>query len=170
MRKILIGIAIAFAATTGANAAVIQTGIGGNVSDTNDKVLVTFISTEAGYNSDLYLFTDDGIADNDIFLFNNKAASPDDSIILSGLLGKGELIFRLLVNNTTEEFFSGDAARNSDNVEHASVDLEIATGVAIIGFKDILGGGDNDFNDIIISVADLPVPLSCQCAFVSLLG
>jgi len=66
-------------------------------------------------------------------------------------------MFKLDVRETGETFYSGPTERNSDGVAHASV-MQLADGTLLIGFEDLTGGGDNDFNDVIIGLTgDLEV-------------
>ena len=43
-------------------------------------------------------------------------------------------------------------ALNPDGEQHAVTGLNTVTGTLMIGFEDLLGGGDSDFNDLLISV------------------
>ena len=43
-------------------------------------------------------------------------------------------------------------ALNPDGEQHAVTGLNTVTGTLMIGFEDLLGGGDSDFNDLMISV------------------
>jgi VCBS repeat-containing protein len=57
-----------------------------------------------------------------------------------------ELIFCIFNRNRGERFLMGPASRNPDNIEHAVVD-QVSPGVAIVGFEDVFGGFDRDYND-----------------------
>jgi len=46
----------------------------------------------------------------------------------------------------------GSGYQNPDGIAHASVDY-VYTHVAVIGFEDLFGGGDFDYNDVKIRVA-----------------
>jgi len=55
-------------------------------------------------------------------------------------------------------FHSSATNLNPDGVEHAVSGIDSETGELVIGFEDLLGGGDNDFEDVLISVDIAPAP------------
>lgn len=55
-------------------------------------------------------------------------------------------------------FHSSATNLNSDGVQHAVSGIDGETGELVIGFEDLLGGGDNDFEDVLISVDIAPAP------------
>jgi 2',3'-cyclic-nucleotide 2'-phosphodiesterase (5'-nucleotidase family)/DNA-binding beta-propeller fold protein YncE len=60
----------------------------------------------------------------------------------------------LIVNGTPEDFSASQVyfafgAANADGIEH----VRVADGA--IGFEDLFGGGDNDFNDIVVAFSSL---------------
>lgn len=57
-----------------------------------------------------------------------------------------ELMFGIFVRNTGFTFLMGAATRNPDNLMHAAVD-SLGGGVFIVGFEDLYGGGDRDYDD-----------------------
>nr|HPM43188.1 PEP-CTERM sorting domain-containing protein [Candidatus Omnitrophota bacterium] len=57
-----------------------------------------------------------------------------------------ELVFGIYVTNTGYVYSMGPGSRNPDGLMHATVDF-IAPGVANVGFEDLYGGGDMDYND-----------------------
>jgi hypothetical protein len=58
-----------------------------------------------------------------------------------------ELVFKIAVRNTGDQFFSGPASRNPDGVAHADVEC-LADGTTRFSFEDLRGGGDQSFNDL----------------------
>jgi len=112
-------------------------------------VQVTVLPYSASYTSQLILFSTPSplvIANSSqvgqVFNLGNLAA-------LYGVTPGTELVFGILVLNTGDTFKMGPGERNPDGVEHVSVDYdEGPTGdVAILGFEDLFGGGDRDYND-----------------------
>ncbi len=75
-----------------------------------------------------------------------------------------ELVFRLHVRNTGLDFFTGDAARNPDGLPHTlavtSFDELAGLYVTDIGFEDLYGGGDEDYNDFAFRLTNVidPIP------------
>lgn len=53
--------------------------------------------------------------------------------------------------NTNTLFFS-DKAMNADGIEHVRMKVDAVKGTVEIGFEDLLGGGDRDFDDVVFSV------------------
>ncbi|UUZ49079.1 hypothetical protein LP420_00790 [Massilia sp. B-10] len=81
--------------------------------------MATYEGNSASYSNDLYLVTDDGIAGNDIFLFNNHGSAVGSTVNLGAFASGTELVFRLHVNNTQSDYFTGLASRNGDGQFHA---------------------------------------------------
>jgi hypothetical protein len=138
----------------------------GPVIATGGHVIATFEANGAGYSNDLFLDApDNGLG----LIFNNYATTPGTSVDLGDFAPGTELIFRLHVNNTGDNFFTGPAIRNPDGVAHVLVDDSVpgAPGKTFVGFEDLWGGGDLDYNDLVFSftnvrahdiVPDRPVP------------
>jgi hypothetical protein len=120
----------------------------------------TYQGNSAAFSNDLYLELNalglpgmDGIAANDLFIFNNQT-SPVGSMLSLGTFSAGvELVFRLHVNNTGEDFYSGLASRNPDGLAHARVQDGWALNTTLVSFEDLLNTpeGANGFNDLSFS-------------------
>jgi hypothetical protein len=140
------------------------------VSNTTD-VVATYQGNTAGYSNDLYLELTalgpglDGDPTNDQFLFNNHA-SPVGSMVNLGSFAIGtELVFRLFVNNTGENFYTGDPSRNPDGLAHARVQANWQPNETLVSFEDLLGlpEGVNGYNDLsfsFTSTRSAPEPVS----------
>ena len=147
--SVLIGTAaLACALSTPAQAAPI---LGQELIATGGDVVVTFVSNGAGYTSELYLDGPDGDALGTIF--NNQTTLVSSSLNLGAFLAGTELIFRLEVKNTGQVFYSGDSSRNADGIAHAIVDS--SQNQAQVGFEDLFGGGDRDYNDLVFSFSNV---------------
>lgn len=112
-------------------------------------VQVTVLPYSAAYTSQLILFSTPSplvIATSSqvgqTFNLGNLAT-------LYGIAPGSELIFGILVLNTGDTFKMGPGGRNPDGVEHVLVDYAEGDGsdVALLGFEDLFGGGDRDYND-----------------------
>ncbi len=58
-----------------------------------------------------------------------------------------ELIFGIRVlSDANREYFMGAASRNPDSLLHAGVD-NLGAGIFVVGFEDLFGGGDLDYDD-----------------------
>ena len=126
-----------------------QTGLPGTTLEaTGTTVFVTFISSEAGYDSDIQFFATIGNVNQT--LFTNRVAG-GTQVQLTGLTAGQEIIFGIYVQNTGETFYIGSGSRNSDGLVHAKI-LALGNGRYQLGFEDLKGGGDLDFNDVIFEV------------------
>ena len=63
----------------------------------------------------------------------------------------GELVLGIRVQNTGETFTMGPASANPDDFEHARISGSSDSGWTV-AFEDILNGGDEDYNDAVVSV------------------
>jgi hypothetical protein len=65
-----------------------------------------------------------------------------------------ELVFATQVVTTGDHWQSGPGTRNRDGVVHGAATYE--GGCAwLIGFEDLDGGGDLDYNDIVMEVSGM---------------
>jgi len=104
------------------------------------EVIVKVMPSDAGYTSELHLSSPEPAR----FIALNRDVG---MVVNLGVYPAGqELIFSIYVQQTQKTFYSGPASRNSDNELHAAANLP-AYGPATVGFEDLEGGGDQDFND-----------------------
>jgi hypothetical protein len=144
------------------------------VSGSGD-IIATYEGNSATFSNDLYLFTDDGIAGNDIFIFNNHT-SPVGAMFNLGSFAPGtELIFRLHVNNTGMDYFTGLASNNPDGHSHARVQGGWAPDTTLVSFEDLFNG-PFEFNDLSFSFSNtttstgIPEPTSMLLISLGLAG
>ncbi len=109
-----------------------------------DDIIATYQGNSAAYSNDLYL------ANSGEFLFNNHASAVGSTVNLGSFAIGTELIFRLHVNNTGYDFFTGPADRNPDGFTHARVQSDWATDEALVSFEDLFNGAF-EFNDLSFS-------------------
>lgn len=62
-----------------------------------------------------------------------------------------ELRFGIHVLNTQQSFHLGPGSRNADGIDHAYVRLGRSS--VTVGFEDLYGGGDRDYNDTIYRIS-----------------
>lgn len=116
-------------------------------ADTN--VTAFFVGGDAGFTSTIGLLVN-GV-DRGITGLNNQSSVPGQTLDFGTVAAGDVLTFFLNVQNTGLTFFS-DTALNPDNINHvfsadySGGDFGIPAGT-FVGFEDLLGGGDFDYND-----------------------
>jgi len=120
-------------------------------------VVATYQGNSASYSNDLYLERDaagnpgiDGILGNDLFIFNNHGNTPLDTANLGSFTVGTELVFRLHVNNTGYDYFTGAASRNPDANIHARVENGWMPSETLVSFEDLYNGPFH-YNDLSFS-------------------
>lgn len=121
------------------------------------NVIARFHGDSAAYSNDLFLMRNasgqpgiDADFGNDLFLFNNDASAVGSTADLGAFTTGTELVFRLHVRNTGEDFYTGTATRNPDNHTHARVQEEWLPRETLVSFEDLLNG-PFDYNDLSFS-------------------
>ncbi|MBN2630742.1 MAG: VPLPA-CTERM sorting domain-containing protein [Rhodobacteraceae bacterium] len=115
---------------------------------TGGEVVAKYEGNTAAYTNLLYL--DNGNTDftDDLFIFNNQASVVGSTANLGSFTAGTELLFRLFVTNTGNNFFTGPASRNPDDEAHARVQADYLTpGTTLVSFEDLLNG-PFVFNDL----------------------
>ena len=125
--------------------------LGGMLFYTGGTVTVDVLAPTASFTSDLdlYLLTPSltvvsGLPDFGTNHDVGRSTTFDPSAF--GYSVGQELIFGIFVRNTGFTYVMGAASRNPDNVIHAAVD-SLGGGVFTVGFEDLFGGGDLDYDD-----------------------
>jgi hypothetical protein len=133
--------------------------IGGQLYSTGGDIIVEVLPATAGFVSELHLYSpgpDRFIALNtDVGTVINLGSYPAGS----------ELIFGIFVRNTGNTFLMGPGIRNPDGIPHVGVDVQ-GPGLAIVGFEDLLGGGDLDYDDNVFRFTGGIAPLGCPADIV----
>lgn len=125
-----------------------------------------FGGQNAAYDSDLSLIAE-GYPDTDRHI-SNHVAKLGEMTTFGWYEAGTELTFKLFVHDTGDTFYS-NTAMNPDGMEHARAfqfalpngTLSVFTPVIFMGFEDLMGGGDMDFNDnmaMFSNVIMVPVP------------
>lgn len=115
-------------------------------TDATTPVTVTFYLSDTDYDDDLYLD-----APATVWLGASHLTPPGTVTSLGPYPVDTELIFGLQVANTGDHWQSGPGARNGDGVIHVAVTYEGGCSW-LIGFEDLYGGGDLDYNDVVLRV------------------
>ncbi|MBI2529364.1 MAG: PEP-CTERM sorting domain-containing protein [Candidatus Rokubacteria bacterium] len=117
------------------------------------NVIATYQGNSAAFSNDLYLSTPAGFFSTSI-IFNNHTSAVGSTVDLGSFPIGTELIFRLHVNNTGHDFFTGPASRNPDLHEHARVQEGWQPNETLVSFEDLLNG-PFDYNDLSFSFTNV---------------
>lgn len=110
------------------------------------EVVFTYLGSYAGYEDELWLEEPE-----EIFLANNQRTS-SGAERTGGPWGAGEeLVLGLRVRTTGDRFVSGPGERNFDGQIHAAISYR-GDCTWLVGFEDLAGGGDRDYNDMSLKV------------------
>ena len=111
--------------------------LGGQLYSTGTAVTVEVLPASAGLTSTLFLLDPEEVP-----IATNRDVGTTRTV---GPYGVGtELVFGIRVGG--QEFRLGPGGRNPDGIPHAVVDFG-ADGCAVVGFEDLFGGGDRDYDD-----------------------
>jgi hypothetical protein len=130
------------------------------IVQSTEPVVATYQGNSATFSNDLYLMLDgsgnpgdDGNPANDKFIFNNHT-SPVGSMVPLGSFPVGTtLIFRLHVNDTNTDYYTGPGNRNPDGQPHARAQANWLPNETLVSFEDLLNGPFN-YNDLSFSFAN----------------
>ena len=160
LRNAVTGLAAILMSATAVNAAYIDPTTNQVISG-GGEISLRFDSVSAGHSSNLSLA---GVTDQ--LLLNNKTTAVG-TIVSLGLIEAGEAIrFRLDNLVTGASFRTGLAIDNIDGVVHALL-ASNQNGSIRVSFEDLMGGGDRDYNDLVVSVLERSVqtPLAPTALF-----
>jgi hypothetical protein len=124
---------------------------GGDIIASGGEVYVTFNGSDAGY--DNLLFMVNGPSGT---LFEGHVTAVGLTLDVGWFAAGTDLVFGLN-NQMGNTWYTGAASANADGVAHAKVDGSVAGQVAV-GFEDLPGGGDLDYNDLEFTVSNSHVP------------
>lgn len=127
---------------------------GNRLFATGNEIWLQFLGGFAGYDIDLHLFDFVGQSPDGLpVIFNNHLSTPGDEFHASGFTPGEELIFGIFVQNTYKTYYIGPPENNPDNALHVRF-FDTGGGFYTIGvgFEDLYGGGDEDYQDIFFQV------------------
>jgi hypothetical protein len=114
-------------------------------------VTVEVQGSTAGYLSELRLYYS---ATSYFIAYNAPNGNPvgttvtlSDALLDTFIDVGDELVFGIYVTDTNNVFKMGPGSRNPDGLIHAAVDATARAGWLRVGFEDLLGGGDLDYDD-----------------------
>ena len=112
-------------------------GIDGSVKDLTGKL---FLPGDSGYKEAALASSNLSTSLKDLSISNSKSATNEFKIKESGLLAPYAIV------SGVDAYFAYSAA-NADLISHFKI-----LGTNVIGLEDIGGGGDNDFDDLVIGI------------------
>ena len=126
--------------------------LGGQLTYAGGNVTITTLPVSSGYVSELGLY--DSAFNRVLYLVNDEPVGVSVTFDPSayGHVAGAELIFGIrVVSDSNHEYFTGPASRNPDNFLHNVVDglmnhPTLGAGYTV-GFEDLYGGGDQDYDD-----------------------
>jgi hypothetical protein len=136
-------------------------GVGDSLVASGGEIVARFEGTDAGYDSQMALVVTSP-AYSSGWIFPNHSTTNGATVSLGSFAAGTVLDFQLQVVNNGNVWHSGSASLNSDGVAHANVIYNWnGTGRTYVGWEDMSGGGDRDYNDHMFSftnIAAVPEP------------
>jgi hypothetical protein len=150
MSRSLTKIAAAAALLAAFAAPQAHAALGDSLVASGGDIVIRFEGSSAGFDS---LISVNGSPE----VFPNHS-TPVGTTLNLGSFAAGttlDIVLHVLNNNTF--FHTGPASGNPDNLPHANViyNYNGEIGRTFVGFEDILGGGDQDYNDHMFSFTNI---------------
>ena len=118
-----------------------QAVIGGQLFATGGTVDIVVQPSTAVFTSQLFLQRADGSRTN--VALNTEVGK---HVTVGPFPAGEELVFGITMLDSGATFFMGPPSRNSDGIAHADVN-ETGVRTFVVGFEDVFGGGDRDYDD-----------------------
>jgi uncharacterized protein DUF4114 len=141
------------------------------VVKSDGNVTATFQGAgNAGFIDDIYL---ESPANALGLIFSNHTSPVGAMVDLGSFTAGTELRFRMHVNDSNTDYFTGPASLNPDNFPHARLDDLAIDNQLLIGFEDLQGGGDQSYNDAAFSLTNsvvgaIPEPTTAALAIIAI--
>ena len=139
--RVLVALIMLAAALVPAAPAQAQELIGGQLVATGGTVDIVVQPGTATFTSQLFLLRPDGTRNN--IALNTEVGK---HVTLGPFPAGRNLVFGITFVDGGETFFMGPASRNPDGIAHADV-TETGVRTFLVGFEDVFGGGDRDYDD-----------------------
>ncbi|MDO9445349.1 MAG: Ig-like domain-containing protein, partial [Dehalococcoidia bacterium] len=114
-------------------------------------IAIKVLAFSAGYTSQIWLMGPDGPRYLGV---TNQNVNQQVTV---GFYPAGTTLdFGIKVQQTGYTFVTGAASANPDNLVHAQVNAGSGSVLYVVGFEDLYGGGDQDYDDVVFQVIDIP--------------
>lgn len=127
--------------------------VGNQLFYNGGNLYIQNLPADSGFDDYMYLSTP---SDGEKFLFidggNEQVTFTQSELSSFGIAVGSELLFMIRPGNGAQAFFTDPPTNNPDGLTHAII-TDLGNGFFRVGFEDLFGGGDQDFND-----AQLMVP------------
>lgn len=120
----------------------VPVSLGGRLFATGEDIEVKVLPATAGYTSTLVWIVPALKSAGTIATNRDVGTVTNIGSFQAGL----EIIFGIFVQDTNNFFMTGSGSRNRDRLVHANVN-SMGPGLAYVGFEDVYGGGDRDYDD-----------------------
>jgi hypothetical protein len=165
--------------------------IGQQLYATGGDVIAQFMGHTAGFTNELYLFSAGDLSNplavtgavgslGQGLIFVNQTSPVGSQVNLGSFAAGTELVFGIYVQNTQTLFLMGPGSRNPDGIPHGAVDNglppqfppygAIPPGFVGVGFEDLFGGGDLDYDDLGFAFSNVRVTQTPEPGTLSLLA
>jgi len=127
----------------------------------NAQVSFEWVMSRAGYTGDLSAAIPN-LTGESVFVFNNKAARPGETVVLSHVFNAGDPVHLTYeVTRGARDVFSTSDTDGLAQFRFTQVASGPGSAELLVGVEDIrLPGGDSDFDDVVVRMrfAQLPSP------------
>jgi hypothetical protein len=132
--------------------------IGGQLLATGGTVDIVVQPSTAVFTTQLFVLRPDGTREN--ISLNTEVGK---RVTIGPFRAGQELVFGITVLDAGPTFLMGPSSRNPDGIAHAEV-TETGERTFLVGFEDVFGGGDRDYDDNVFqftgNLAPKPPPLA----------
>ena len=150
VRWIILAVVVVFALINTVSAVPIK-------FDTACKVTVTYLGTDAAYHN-AFGWVEGNPPGTLHYLGTGHTTSPGTSWDIGLREANVNNILYITPAETRRTYYSDPAGSNPDRIEHVEVTKIDRYGYIVgVGFEDLLGGGDKDFNDVYLEISCTPV-------------
>ena len=126
--------------------------MGGKLFATGGTVDIVVQPATAVFTTRLFLLHPDGTREN--ISLNTEVGK---HVTVGPFAAGRELVFGITFLNSGPSFLMGPASRNPDGIAHAVV-TETGVRTFLVGFEDLFGGGDRDYDDNVFQFTGNLVP------------